>query len=117
VASYSKLFSIARPEAYAIYDARVAACLNAVQINGGIRRGIAFNCLPGRNNVVGNTVTKRGNWVLIKRDETYSRYLDLLETCRAKLPGYDLPRLEMALFANAEAECQRAMDRNWAGLG
>lgn len=127
VASYSKILSIARPDKFAIYDARVAGCLNAVQINAGIRRGVAFNYVPGRNNVVGNTATKLGftqdarfsvkvlvksGWSLIKRDQTYTRYLEILSLCLEKLPNYNLASLEMALFTNAECECQLAMDRN-----
>lgn len=125
VASYSKIFSIAFPERYAIYDARVAACLNAVQLNAGLEKGIAFNYVPGRNNVVGNLVTKRGftqldhfsvrslcriGWKRIKRDETYQRYLELLFDCLPRVQGATLPLLEMALFANAERECQIAMN-------
>jgi hypothetical protein len=124
VASYSKILAIAQPDRYAIYDARVAACLNAVQINAGLRKGLAFNYVPGRNNIVGNTVTKRGftqlsefsvrslcrsGWSRIKRDETYQWYLDTLSACLARLRRYSLVELEMALFSNAEGECQLAM--------
>lgn len=125
VASYSKILSIARPDNFAIYDARVAGCLNAVQINAGIQRGVAFNYVPGRNNVVGNTASKLGftqdarfsvkvlvksGWSPIKRDQTYTRYLEILSICMEKLPNYNLASLEMALFSNAECECQLAMD-------
>ena len=124
IASYSKIFSIVLPEKYAIYDARVAACLNAVQINAGLRKGMAFNYVPGRNNVVGNAVTRRGftqwsrfsvkslsftGWSQIKRDETYEQYLRLLSDCLKQLPDRKLAELEMALFANAECQCQLAM--------
>ena len=124
IASYSKIFSIACPERYAIYDARVAACLNAVQINAGLGKGVAFNYVPGRNNIVGNAATKRGftqdpqfsvrslgrvGWRRIKRNETYDRYLGVLSDCLGYLPGRSLADLEMALFANAECECQLAM--------
>lgn len=125
VASYSKILSIARPDKFAIYDARVAGCLNAVQINAGIQRGVAFNYVPGRNNVVGNTASKLGftqdarfsvkvlvksGWSPIKRDQTYTRYLEILSLCLEKLPNCNLASLEMALFSNAERECQLAMD-------
>jgi hypothetical protein len=125
VASYSKILSIAQPDEFAIYDARVAGCLNAVQINAGIRRGVAFNYVPGRNNVVGNTIKKSGftqdarfsvevlvksGWSPIERDKTYKSYLDILLLCVKTLPNYDLASLEMALFSNAETECQLAMD-------
>jgi hypothetical protein len=125
VASYSKIFSIVRPEIFAIYDARVAACLNAVQINAGIHRGVAFNYLPGRNNVVGNIALNLGftrdarfsvqelvnsGWSPVARNQTYARYNEILSHCLKELPNFNLASLEMALFANAECECQRAMD-------
>lgn len=125
VASYSKIFSIVRPDIFAIYDARVAGCLNAVQINAGIRRGVAFNYVPGRNNVVGNKATGLGftqdarfsvgnlvksGWSPISRDQTYAKYNKILSLCLKKLPSYSLVSLEMALFTNAQCECQKAMD-------
>lgn len=125
VASYSKILSIAQPNQFAIYDARVAGCLSAVQINAGILKGVAFNYVPGRNNVVGNTASKLGftqdarfsvkvlvksGWSPIKRDQTYARYLNTLSLCLENLPNYSLTSLEMALFANAECECRQAME-------
>lgn len=124
VASYSKIFSIVDPSRFAIYDARVAACLNAVQINAGVKRGIAFNYVPGRNNVVGNALTGKGftqnflfspkklvssGWLPVERDKTYETYIDLLKICLSALPSFDIVSLEMALFANAESECLFAM--------
>lgn len=124
IASYSKIFSIVRPDQFSIYDARVSGCLNAVQINAGIGQGVAFNYVPGRNNVVGNVASKSGftqearfsvkrlvksGWIPIKRDQTYSKYLEVLSRCLVSLPNYGLALLEMALFANAECECLRAM--------
>lgn len=61
VASYSKILAVTKPNIYAIYDARVAACLNAIQYNAnGVRKGIAFNYVPGRNKVTGNAGNKAG---------------------------------------------------------
>lgn len=124
VASYSKILSIVHPERFAIYDARVAACINAVQINAGEIKGIAFNYVPGRNNIVGNVVTRKGftqdprfstkrlvelGWSPVKRSDTYLKYLELLYSCLEKRAIYTLASLEMALFANAEYECKKAM--------
>lgn len=124
IASYSKIFSIAQPIRFGIYDARVAACLNAVQVNAGLGKGLAFNYVPGRNNIVGNAAAKRGftqqpefsvrslcrsGWSRIKRDESYQLYLETLSACLTRLPRYTLVELEMALFSNAECECQLAM--------
>lgn len=125
VASYSKIFAIAGIEKYAIYDARVAVCLNAIQWNSNIRKGIAFNYIPGRNNVTGHAgkrigfaycnqfkteeLIKRG-WRRIKRDDTYKIYLDTLYECLKHFEEYSLYDLEMVLFANAENECLKAMN-------
>ena len=126
VASYSKIFSIVRPEQYAIYDARVAACLNAVQINNGLKNGIAFNYVPGRNNKVGNVATKSGftqmpensakslclsGWTAMARKETYTKYNELLSKCLKQLPGMNRVELEMILFSKAEEECNLANNR------
>jgi hypothetical protein len=123
VASYSKLFSIFDPKKYAIYDARVAACLNAIQLNAGIEQGLAFNYIPGRNNIVGNSIKRSGftqeprfkrsalikrGWQSIARANTYQTYLDVLKRCLVNFPKYQLFDLEMILFANAEIECSKA---------
>lgn len=124
VASYSKIFSIVDPNEYAIYDARVAACLNAVQWNAGVKRGMAFNYISGRNKVTGDATQKRGfahqapfkvkslvanDWQRIKRDDTYQVYLDLLKRSLVYFTEYDMHDLEMVLFANAEKECEKAL--------
>ncbi len=124
IASYSKLFSIVNLEKYCIYDARVAACLNAIQFNSGIRNGIAFNYVPGRNNTTGNSLNKKGfshhssfktrklvssGWSRIKRDDTYTVYINTLNECLSHLKSYKLYDLEMVLFSNAEKECMSAM--------
>lgn len=124
VASYSKIYSITDMNKYAIYDARVAACLNAVQWNYQVNKGVAFNYISGRNNTTGHATKKigfvhqepfkvknliAGGWSRVKRDETYQVYLSLLQNCLKKLPEYSLHDLEMVLFANAETECIKAM--------
>lgn len=124
VASYSKIFSITDLDKYAIYDARVAACLNAVQYAAGIKEALAFNYVPGRNKTTGHAGEKTGfsqdptfkvrnlvakGWKRIKRDETYSVYLGILKECLKAFPKNRLYELEMVLFANAESECRSAM--------
>lgn len=124
VASYSKIFSIMNMERYAIYDARVAACLNAVQFNFGVKNGLAFNYISGRNKTTGDATKKIGfvyqesfkikslvssGWNRIQINETYQIYLDVLQRCLTHLPKYKLYDLEMVLFANAEEECAKAM--------
>lgn len=127
VASYSKVFSIVHIEKYAIYDARVAVSLNAIQFIYGVNEGLAFNYISGRNNTTGHSGKKIGfvyqepfkvkslvqnGWTRIKRDETYHMYLQTLRHCLKDFPQYRLYDLEMALFANAEHLCKIAMDKN-----
>lgn len=124
VASYSKIFSIVNLDKYAIYDARVAVCLNAIQWNLSSKYLVAFNYISGRNNITGNTVKRSGfaydqrfkvkslhanGWHSLKRDDTYQFYLNTLYECLKSFPKYKLYDLEMVLFSNAEKECLKAM--------
>ena len=126
VASYSKIYSITDLKKYAIYDARVAVSLNAVQWNHNVKKGIAFNYIPGLNNVTGNALKKIGfvyddrfkvkkltesGWQSVKRDLTYEVYLKCLKKCLESFPKYKLYDLEMVLFANSEIECNKAMGK------
>ena len=124
IASYSKIFSIADINQYAIYDARVAVSLNAVQWNCNVQEGIVFNYVQGRNNITGNAKKKIGfayheqfkmnalvdaGWSRLQKDDTYQTYLKTLRKCLEHFPNYNLYDLEMVLFANAENECLKAM--------
>ncbi|MFL0693676.1 MAG: hypothetical protein ACJLUP_16730 [Agrobacterium tumefaciens] len=125
VSSYSKLLAVAAPDRYAIYDARVAVALNAIQHIWSKEPGIAFNYLPGRNRITGRShpskagfsfdnrfliksLTNNG-WQPISQNETYSAYLGLLQSILPEFPDYRLHDLEMALFAEAERLALRAM--------
>ena len=126
IASYSKIYSIVNLEKYAIYDARVSASLNAIQINAGVTDGVAFNNIPSRNKIIGGNKHNlgfmqhdgfkvknlvRNGWLRVKRDQTYTHYLDILEQCLEHLPNTKLYELEMLLFAQAEEECLKAMQK------
>lgn len=111
VASYSKILSFVNPEKYAIYDARVAISLNAIQLLSKQKYGLAFRYLPGRN-----TALKRfrehprtayqalidSGWRSMQPDDTYTTYLELLRTALENLTSSNLYHLEMSLFADAE---------------
>lgn len=124
VASYSKIFAIVAPDNYAIYDARVAACLNATQFLSNVKQGLAFNYVSGRNNVIGHTTKKQGfvfhpsfqtkalsfaGWESIAANNTYQKYLALLKKCSSALSDIPLYELEMCLFAFAEKQCNKAL--------
>ncbi len=126
IASFSKVLAIRNPEVYAIFDARVAVALNAIHVIGGPTTGELYPYLPGRNNVTGSAVTKRGfstlpenarrqlsrehpRWARVPRKTAYQSYLALLNSVNSMLPHsapiYDL---EMCLFAQAEKLACRA---------
>jgi hypothetical protein len=124
IASYSKILSITDVDKYAIYDARVAVSLNAIQWNYHVNNGVAFNYIDGRNNITGNSLTRKGfayhenfivknlernGWNRLSKDETYQFYLKTLHECLRYFPEYKLYDLEMLLFSNAEIECKKAL--------
>lgn len=126
VASYSKIYAFLNPDIYAIYDARVASCLNAIQVNAGISDGVYFNTPSGRNNITGNVKTKKGftfdsrykkeslkkvGWVTLKHDETYDIYLDTLRKCAKELNNVSIAKIEMLLFSLAEQECKKSLEK------
>lgn len=127
IASYSKIFTIADPERYVIYDARVAAALNAVQLLHYDAGGhyICFNYVPGRNVTINgeNGFVKRFSrqrliamgWQPVRRDDTYQTYLTLLKTL-SKKRGEPLHSFEMTLFANAVELCRQAMQLEQASI-
>ena len=93
VSSYSKILRIADTSKYAIYDARVAAALNAAQLIYG---GDGHNCLKfhllkhrTRNETIkkfNSLFNERNfpvirNWLHISSDENYSKYLKTLRCC------------------------------------
>ncbi|MEQ9104970.1 MAG: hypothetical protein RIE53_09740 [Rhodothermales bacterium] len=126
IASFSKVLAIADPHSHAIYDARVAVSLNAIQLLSGVTGGLAFPYVPGRNKTTGDwsQSRKRGfstrpefavkklcsaphTWRRIVRDKAYGDYLRLLGTYTSR--DFRLYDLEMALFSQAEVLAKRAM--------
>lgn len=127
VASWSKIFAASDPCKFAIYDARVAASLNAIQIIDEPTRASFFPYLPGRNIIVGHSGKKIGfsydyrfskkslirsssEWEIIKKKDTYQRYIQLLSMVLTKLPEYKMYHLEMTLFSESENLCHSLMN-------
>ena len=127
IASFSKVLAIKDPLKYAIYDARVAVGLNAIQMILAVTSGEIFPYLSGRNKITGDWSAKppRGfskskeasittltyppyNWKKIPRSDAYERYLELLQLISKNL---DVPlyELEMTLFSQAEELAIRAV--------
>ena len=112
VASYSKILSFKDPTQYAIYDARVAISINAIQLILGRNQGLAFRYLTGRNKTLQRfrddvrtsyvTLTNNG-WAGMQPDDTYHTYLTLLKEVAEHLNSVAIYELEMCLFADAES--------------
>lgn len=110
VASYSKMLSFIYPEQYAIYDARVAASLNIIQMLSGSASPSLWCDLPGRNSLIEDFKRNEGNrrklktqgWTPINRDDCYTAYNNVLKTVQKSIPNAKLYEMEMSLFACAE---------------
>lgn len=124
VSSYSKILAIVQPDCFAIYDARVAVALNAIQYLERSSMGLAFKYPPGRNRITGNPSSRTGfsydarfsaerliqrGWTRIEKDETYRTYMKILHLTLPEFPTHRLHDLEMALFCNAERLALKAM--------
>jgi hypothetical protein len=128
VASYSKILAIKNPIKYAIYDARVAASLNAIQIicdvNSSDSQKLFFPYLPGRNTKIQGTKTQQGfvkiankkrlmelGFQPVKRDYAYGLYLELLSQLTNKIDDVDIVDIEMLLFSEVINFCSEAENR------
>jgi hypothetical protein len=128
IASLSKILAVANPDLFAVYDARVAAALNAVQLGSGVHQWIAFRYVGGRNVTIhgrrddSGRLTEEGfvhmhpiaslqsrGWSVPGRGLNYLTYLAVLQECKRRLRGYKLAALEIALFANAVRVCASQM--------
>ena len=104
ISSYSKILSVSNPNVYAIYDARVAASLNAIQLLAVSAPIVRFPIPPTKSEAVkrlANTLRSERSIDII-RDEAYLAYLEVLRAVRRQLnQKYQLWELEMVLFALA----------------
>lgn len=109
VASWSKIAAIVNPETHAIFDARVAFSLNALQFLSEAGVSGWFPKMGGRNKLIERVklvIDERAKsqvWPTVQKEKAYLTYIDLLKSVNAGLestPG--LAPLEMVLFANAE---------------
>lgn len=105
IASWSKALVVRDPSKYAIFDARVSASLNSLQIIYDIKDKTLFPVLSSRNNTVieGNKLIKKmaANNKWVRPVNFYEYYLDLLQDIANKR-NVNLSTVEMLLFAKAE---------------
>ena len=121
ISSFSKILAIKDPDKYAIYDARDAVSLNAIQMIYQVSSGVAFPYVLGRNRITGDTTSKPSRgfvyreaakvknlisppyyWKRVPKDQAYARCLGLLRE-NARNIGVPLCHLEMTLFCYAPA--------------
>lgn len=123
IASYSKILSVVDCNRYAIYDARVAAGLNAVQLLMSSENPLFFHYIQGRNSIIQGTkkklgfvdvftkselVKKRG-WQEVKKEASYGTYLELLRGLKSTFSDHEIYHFEMTLFSMAPELCTKAM--------
>ena len=125
VASYSKILAIKDPNRYAIYDARVAAALNAIQLLCApivpSFNKIHFPYLAGRNSIIEGTREKPGfvkiankkkllsmKFGVIRPQDTYGTYLSLLDGIAGSFEAVNILDVEMVLFSEAPSLCKQA---------
>jgi len=117
ISSYSKILAIKDPKKYAIFDARVAASLNAIQLLA-IRKAesrapqpIFFAAPESQNKTIrkfcsaaSSKALKNKGFVPLAYDEIYGRYIELLKQMHRTV-GRSILEIEMFLFAEAERIC------------
>lgn len=126
VASYSKVLAMKQPDRFAIYDARTAASILAIQLlnREQLRDGdrLLFPIPPGQNSTIAGNEYEEGfvemfpktalvqeGFTPVSSDAAYSLYLGLL-TAIAAITRNTILETEMFLFASAPALCRRAME-------
>lgn len=107
IASWSKALSIINPNEYAIYDARVAMSINALQIINDIDSHEYYPPLLSRNKTINSCKEQIGTtvkqWKKAKNTEFYQNYLNLLKEVANDLGNNATHHdIEMLLFAYAE---------------
>ena len=106
VASWSKALNMREPAHFAIYDARVAASINSLQVIEAVETPTLFPLLQTKNGAIkiGNEALRKhagaGNWQAINKSVFYQTYNQLLATVAQKL-NVSTTVVEMFLFARS----------------
>jgi hypothetical protein len=117
IASWSKALCIHNPNKYAIFDARVSASLNALQIIYNTDNKVLFPVLASRNHVIKEGVVLIRNealaagWIGAADQDFYRDYLGYLEEVVAatdKSIPCSIYTVEMLLFSMAEVLINQA---------
>ncbi len=117
IASWSKALCIRNPNNFAIFDARVSASLNALQIINNTKTPTLYPILTSRNKVVKAGINlfkkeaKIQKWQPADALTFYSNYLTLLENVAATIDKElhaSKTTIEMLLFAKSEELIKKA---------
>lgn len=110
IASWSKALCISNPGKYAIFDARVSASINALQIIESTEAPNLYPVLTSRNNVIKKGIklfkanAKTQAWEVAVDCVFYRKYLGYLKNAALSLDsnlGASVATIEMLLFAKA----------------
>jgi len=114
IATWTKVLVVRDPERYAIFDARVATSLNALQLIHGHSDPILFPNLQNQNRTIGDfqkwlqgRVKDRSRY--IPKQAVYPAYLSILKDVAAGAGLPSLDEVEMVLFADAVNLANKAM--------
>jgi hypothetical protein len=111
IASWSKALCISKPSEFAIFDARVSASLNALQIINDTKYAKLYPVLTSRNNTIKKGIklikahAKKEAWSVAPECEFYGTYLRCLKSTTSgfgKNLSVSVATIEMLLFAKAE---------------
>jgi hypothetical protein len=123
VSSYSKVLSMRDPDKFAIYDARVVASLNAIQLILRVRDETSINFLAfptpsSRNKEVirfckmfpSKILTETYGFQRVPDDDAFSSFLKILGELKKEM-NLRILQIEMELFARCEDFCCAARSR------
>jgi len=117
IASWSKALCIHDPGKFAIFDARVSASLNALQIIKSIEDAQLYPVLTSRNNVIKKgikfikAIAKKDAWDIAPECGFYDTYLGYLKRAASSLDkdmGVSVATIEMLLFSKSEELVKKA---------
>ena len=112
IPSWSKALVIHNPQLYAIFDARVSASFNCLQIIYDVENKELYPNLASRNRTISEghrmikRISKQNNWMKVNKTTFYLDYLTLLKKV-ARNRNTDISTIEMLLFAKAEYLIER----------
>lgn len=115
VATWSKILAMRNPSKFQIYDARVSASLNALQIVQKVGNPIIFPSVPSRNTKIVPFQRKlrslSGNFQKVSPLDAYRQYGEALRGTANRVGLETGEEIEMLLFADAERLVSEASKR------